>query len=90
MTKLQTGTAKPKQGNGSWYSERGTYTEPSEVPGMEWVCRAGKRLALVAEITEDCILNGCTRKAESGSTRCNIHRYGAPAQRESHNILAQR
>jgi hypothetical protein len=36
-----------KQGTGSWYTERGTYTEPSEVPGMVKLMRAGKFLALV-------------------------------------------
>lgn len=37
-----------KRGTGSWYTERGTYTEPSEIEGMEWICRLGKRIALVA------------------------------------------
>jgi hypothetical protein len=36
-----------KQGTGSWYTERGTYTEPSEVPGMVKLMRAGKFLAFV-------------------------------------------
>jgi hypothetical protein len=45
--KLKAGSATPKLGTGSWYTERGTYTEPSEQEGMEWVCRLGKRIALV-------------------------------------------
>jgi hypothetical protein len=42
-----------KQGTGSWYTERGTYTEPSSVEGMEWICRAGKRIAMVAIETKE-------------------------------------
>lgn len=36
-----------KQGTGTWYTEKGTTTEPSEIPGMEWIVRAGKKIALV-------------------------------------------
>lgn len=36
-----------KQGTGSWYTERGTYTEPSEVPGTDKLMRAGKFIAFV-------------------------------------------
>lgn len=40
-------TRKMKRGTGSWYTEQGTTTEPSSIPSMEWICRAGKRIALV-------------------------------------------
>ena len=40
-------TAQMKKGTGSWYTERNTTTEPSEIPGMEWIVRCGKRIALV-------------------------------------------
>ena len=36
-----------KKGTGTWYTEKGTYTEPSENPGMVKLMRAGKFLALV-------------------------------------------
>lgn len=36
-----------KRGTSTWYTERGTYTEPSSIEGMEWICRCGKRIALV-------------------------------------------
>lgn len=36
-----------KRGTGSWYTERGTYTEPSGTPGMDKLMRAGKFIALV-------------------------------------------
>ena len=36
-----------KKGTGKWYTEQGTYTEPSNIDGMEWICRCGKRIALV-------------------------------------------
>jgi hypothetical protein len=41
--------ARPKlqSGSGAWYTERGTTTEPSAIPGMEWIVRCGKRIALV-------------------------------------------
>ena len=42
-----------KKGTGSWYTERSTYTEPSDIEGMEWVCRAGKRIALVPKTKEE-------------------------------------
>lgn len=40
-------TAQMKKGTGSWYTERNTTTEPSEIPSMEWIVRCGKRIALV-------------------------------------------
>jgi hypothetical protein len=53
MAKLTTSPQSLKQGTGSWYTERGTTTEPSTVKGMEWVCRAGKRIALVPTTKEE-------------------------------------
>jgi len=48
MAQVTTSKSKSmKQGTGSWYTEQGTYTEPSEIKGMEWICRAGKIIALI-------------------------------------------
>lgn len=40
-------TAQMKKGTGSWYTDRNTTTEPSEIPGMEKLIRCGKFIALV-------------------------------------------
>lgn len=36
-----------KKGTGTWYTEKATTTEPSNIQGMEWIVRCGKRIALV-------------------------------------------
>lgn len=36
-----------KKGTGTWYTEKATTTAPSEIQGMEWIVRCGKRIALV-------------------------------------------
>jgi hypothetical protein len=38
-----------KKGTGTWYTEKGTTTEPSEIKGMVKLMRAGKFIALVPE-----------------------------------------
>ena len=41
-------TKQMKRGTGSWYTERNTYTEPCSFDStLEWICRAGKQIALV-------------------------------------------
>ncbi len=41
-----------KKGTGTWYTEKGTTTEPSSIEGMEWIVRCGQRIALVKKETK--------------------------------------
>lgn len=48
MCDMETTTKSRKQGTGSWYTEKGTTREPCTFDSsLEWICRAGKYIALV-------------------------------------------